>query len=79
MSLPAISKHLKVLENAGLVSRRRRGREHRLSLEPRGLLAAHQWLEHYREFWEQRLDALDALLMEPSSSDTNNSDKEPSS
>ena len=57
------SKHVKVLERAGLVTRRVRGREHWLRLEPRPLLAAARWLEHYREFWDTRLAALETMLM----------------
>jgi len=59
------SKHVKVLERAGLVTRRVRGREHWLRLEPRPLLAAARWLEHYRAFWDTRLAALDAMLTAP--------------
>jgi DNA-binding transcriptional ArsR family regulator len=62
MSLAAVSKHLRVLERAGLVRREVRGREHRLSLEARPLREAADWISAYRPFWEQRLDALDAFL-----------------
>ena len=62
MTLNAVSKHVKVLEGAGLVRRRIRGREHLLRLDPRPLREAAGWLERYREFWELRLDALEALL-----------------
>jgi DNA-binding transcriptional ArsR family regulator len=62
MTLTAVSKHVKVLERAGLVRRQVRGREHLLRLDPRPLREAAGWLEHYREFWELRLDALEALL-----------------
>jgi DNA-binding transcriptional ArsR family regulator len=58
----AVSKHVKVLERAGLVRRRVRGREHLLRLDPRPLGDAAVWLERYREFWELRLDALEAVL-----------------
>ncbi len=57
------SKHVKVLERAGLVRRRVRGREHWLRLEPRPLLDAARWLEHYREFWDTRLAALETMLV----------------
>src|SRR6059036_124277 len=63
ISFNAVSKHLKVLERAGLVRRRVRGREHWLRLRPDPLREATRWLEHYREFWEARLDALEALLV----------------
>ena len=62
MTFNAVSKHVKVLERAGLVRRRIEGREHRLRLDPRPLREAAGWLEHYREFWELRLDALEAML-----------------
>jgi len=58
MSLPAVSKHLRVLEGAGLVKRHRRGREHVLELEAGPMTGALQWLERYRRFWEGSLEAL---------------------
>jgi DNA-binding transcriptional ArsR family regulator len=64
ISLNAVSKHIKVLESAGLVDRRIEGREHRLSLRPEPLRAAAGYLDTYRIFWEPRLDRLDALLRE---------------
>ena len=62
MSLNAVSKHLKVLEGAGLVRREVRGREHWLSFDGAPLTAASDWIDHYREFWEGRLDALAGFL-----------------
>lgn len=62
MSFPAASKHVRVLEAAGLVRRRIEGREHRLSLEPAPLAAADDWLKFYEAMWRERLDALEALL-----------------
>ncbi len=62
ISLPAVSKHLKVLERARLVSRQVVGREHHCRLNAESLADAHDWLSFYSGFWEQRLDALDALL-----------------
>lgn len=58
MSLPAVSKHIRVLEQGGLVTRAVDGRVHRCSLSPDGLRDAEHWLAHYREFWESSLDAL---------------------
>jgi DNA-binding transcriptional ArsR family regulator len=58
MSLPAVSKHLRVLENAGLLKRRRLGREHRVELAAEPMKEALQWMEKYRQFWEGSLDAL---------------------
>jgi DNA-binding transcriptional ArsR family regulator len=62
MSLPAISKHLRVLENAGLLRRRRYGRVHEMQLEAKPLKAAAQWVEEYRKFWERSLDRLAEYL-----------------
>lgn len=62
MSLPAVSKHLKVLEKAKLVRRHVQGRVHRFSASPERLAAASTWMEDYLKFWQQRLDALDAYL-----------------
>jgi DNA-binding transcriptional ArsR family regulator len=62
ISFNGVSKHVKVLERAGLVTRRVRGREHWLRLKPAPLRQAARWLNHYREFWDTRLDALEALL-----------------
>src|SRR5581483_311732 len=67
ISFNGVSKHVKVLERAGLVSRRVVGREHWLSAEPAPLLSAAQWIDHYRAFWTARLDALDALFPPPAS------------
>ena len=64
MSLPAVSKHLRVLERAGLVRRRRRGRMHSLKLEAKPMQQAQEWIEVYRHFWEERFDRLDAYLQE---------------
>ncbi len=65
ISFNGVSKHVKVLERAGLVRRRVRGREHWLRLRPEALREATRWLEHYRAFWDARLDALEALLLAP--------------
>jgi DNA-binding transcriptional ArsR family regulator len=62
MSLVAVSKHLKVLERAGLVSRTVTGRRHICRLEPAPLAVASAWLSFYERFWDQRLDALEALF-----------------
>jgi DNA-binding transcriptional ArsR family regulator len=63
VSLNAISKHLKALERAGLLRREIRGREHHCWIEPRPLRQADEWLEYYRQFWEQRMDALEAYVV----------------
>lgn len=62
MSLPAVSKHLKVLEKAGLISRGRRAQWRPCRLEPEPLKEASEWLEEYRRLWEERLDRLDEYL-----------------
>jgi len=64
ISFNGVSKHVKVLEQAGLVRRRVRGREHWLTLRPAPLRDASRWLEHYREFWDNRLDALEDFLLQ---------------
>jgi DNA-binding transcriptional ArsR family regulator len=64
MSQPAISKHLKVLERAGLVSRSRDAQRRPRRLEAQPLAEATEWLEKYRQFWEGRFQHLDALLEE---------------
>ena len=62
ISLAAASKHIKALENAGLIRREVRGRTHICRLEPGPLASAHQWLSFYERFWSARLDALELLL-----------------
>lgn len=64
MSLPAVSKHLRVLERAGLVERARRAQWRPCRLRPEGFRVAADWLEQYRELWEQRFDQLAAYLDE---------------
>ena len=62
MSWPAVTKHVKVLERAGLVRREQDGRVHRMHLSASPLREARGWLEGYRRFWEQRFDALERYL-----------------
>jgi DNA-binding transcriptional ArsR family regulator len=62
MSLPAISKHLKVLEQAGMIAQSREKQWRPRRLEPGPLKDATEWLEHYRQFWDQSFDRLDAYL-----------------
>ena len=64
MSLPAISKHLKVLERAGLIARGREAQWRPCRLAPRPLKDAARWLEEYRRFWDQSFDRLDEYLRE---------------
>lgn len=65
MSLPAVSKHLRVLEGAGLLNRRIEGRTHFISANPKPLKQAVDWIERHRQFWEGSLDRLAALVEEP--------------
>jgi DNA-binding transcriptional ArsR family regulator len=64
MSLPAISKHLKVLERAGLIARGRAAQWRPCRIEATPMQEAAAWLERYRQFWDARLDRLDAFLRE---------------
>ncbi|MFZ6676845.1 ArsR/SmtB family transcription factor [Undibacterium sp. Tian12W] len=64
MSLPAITKHLKVLERAGLVTRSRSAQWRPCQLQARPLKEAYGWVEQYRQFWEQSLDRLEIYLQE---------------
>jgi len=62
MSLAAVSKHLIVLEKAGLVKRRRQGRVHSLTLEAKPMKEARAWIDRYRKFWEGNLDQFEKYL-----------------
>jgi len=62
MSLPAVSKHLKVLEHAGLISRSRDAQWRPCRIDPRALKDVDEWLQNYRRFFEESLDRLDAYL-----------------
>lgn len=64
MSLAAASKHIRVLESAGLIRRQVRGRSHLCRLDPGPLATAHRWLAAYERFWSDRLDILERLLRE---------------
>ena len=62
ISLNSVSKHIRILERARLVRRRRAGREHILSFDPQPLGEAASWIERQRAYWSDRLHALDAML-----------------
>lgn len=64
MSLAGASKHIGILEEAGLVQRKKRGRERICRLDPKALFALRDWVERYSAFWDARLDALDQALKE---------------
>ena len=63
MSLPAVSKHIRILEKAGLVERRRAGREHRIALTASPFKEAEDWLANMSEFWATRLDQLQEAII----------------
>ena len=67
MSLPAVSKHLRILEDAGLLVRLKEGRIHRCQLNVEPLREANQWIEHYTAFWNAQLDSLGRYLQQTSS------------
>jgi len=75
MSLPAISKHLKVLERAGLIARSRDAQWRPCRIEAARLREVHDWLEKYRRFWEESFDRLDDYLRELQKKEKNNARK----
>jgi DNA-binding transcriptional ArsR family regulator len=70
MSLPAVSKHLRVLERAGLIARGREAQWRPCRIEAGPLKEVADWTEHYRQFWEQRLNRLDDYLQEMKAKET---------
>jgi DNA-binding transcriptional ArsR family regulator len=72
MSLPAVTKHLKVLERAGLISRGRQAQWRPCKLEAQPLRDATGWMEQYRQFWDERLDRLENYLIELQTKEQNN-------
>lgn len=64
MSFEGASKHVRVLEQAGLVARRVRGRLHLVRIQPKALVQANEWLEFYTRFWNQQMDALETMFDE---------------
>lgn len=62
MAMPSISKHVKVLEHAGLITRRVEGRQHWLRLAPEGFETSAAWFTHYQQFWSRSVDRLEGLL-----------------
>ncbi len=75
VSLPAISRHLKVLENANLIARHKDAQWRRCRLEPEPLREAADWVTQYRKFWEERFDALGRFLDRQQSQEEENDDK----
>ena len=76
ISLAAASKHIKALENAGLIHREVRGRTHLCRLAPDSLASAHEWLSFYERFWTDRLNLLDRLLREDTADGSHPNDGE---
>jgi DNA-binding transcriptional ArsR family regulator len=72
MTLAAASKHVRVLERAGLIQRSKRGRTQYCRLDPRPLAAAHQWIDVYRRLWDEQFDKLDAHLARKKSGGVSN-------
>jgi DNA-binding transcriptional ArsR family regulator len=62
LSKPAVSKHVRVLEDAGLIRRAVEGREHRLRLEAQSMTEAERWIERHRELWERKFDTVERYL-----------------
>jgi DNA-binding transcriptional ArsR family regulator len=77
MSLAAASKHIKALENAGLIEREVQGRTHICRLAPGPLASAHEWLSFYERFWTDRLDILERLLRDEDSRKASTPKKSP--
>jgi DNA-binding transcriptional ArsR family regulator len=76
MSLPAVSKHLKVLERAGLIARSREAQWRPCRIEPRALKDIDDWLQHYRRFYDESFDRLDDYLKKLQAKDTKADDKD---
>lgn len=70
ISLPAVSRHLKVLEGAGLISRSREAQARPCKLEPQALQRAYGWIEYYRRFWDESFDRMAAYLAELQAEDS---------
>jgi DNA-binding transcriptional ArsR family regulator len=75
MSLPAVSKHLKVLEHAGLITRGREAQWRPCRIEPKALMGIDEWLERYRKLWNERFDRLENYLKELQSNEKKNGRK----
>jgi DNA-binding transcriptional ArsR family regulator len=77
MSLPAVSKHLRVLERAGLIARGREAQWRPCTIQAAPLKEVAEWAERYRTIWEQRLDRLDTYLHELTTKETRHDRKRP--
>lgn len=74
VSRPAISKHLKILKECGIITIRQEGRERLCFIQPRSLIPAFLWIEQYRSLWEQKLDSFEEYLHHLQSKTENNDD-----
>lgn len=72
VSRPAVSKHIKILEECGIVTVQQQGRQRFCQIEPRNLLPAFMWLQQYRALWESRFDKLESYLTEIQTNTSNN-------
>jgi DNA-binding transcriptional ArsR family regulator len=77
MSLPAVSKHLRVLERAGLIAQRRDAQRRRCRIESGPLKDVAEWAERYRHLWEERLDRLDTYLQHVTTKEEKNHGRQP--
>ena len=77
MSLPAISKHLRILEHAGLIAREKEGRIHHMRLAAAAMKDAAEWLDHYRHFWDDQFDSLAVYLDTPAAEKQEGNTNEP--
>jgi len=75
MSLPAVSKHIKILEKSGLISRHIVGRTHYLQIEATPLKQASNWIEFYEQFWNEQLDALEEFINEDQDEEDHSKEK----
>ncbi|MGX1930055.1 ArsR/SmtB family transcription factor [Flagellimonas sp. 2504JD4-2] len=72
ISRPAISKHLKILHESGLIAINKKGRERYCQIEPRNLIPAFMWLEQHKQLWEEKIDNFEAYLMNLKSQNNQN-------
>jgi len=75
VSFPAVSKHIRILEEAGFVKRSIKGREHHIHIEEKSLEKAHAWIEEHRRFWQASLERLDEYLKKQSNQGERHDDK----
>jgi DNA-binding transcriptional ArsR family regulator len=76
ISRPAISKHLKILKECGIIELKKKGRVQRCMIQPKSLIPAFMWLEQYKSLWEERIDSFENYLMELKQTRSNPSENE---